>query len=488
MINLSHAIMKNISLVLALFFVCCTFEVQKLDTSPNPLRVHPSNPRYFTDNSGKAIYLTGSHTWSNLQEISENKYTEPFDFEAYLDFLKRYNHNFMRLWSWEHAAWACWADDSVKVLFGPPHPYCRTGPGLALDSLPKFDLERFNQVYFDRLRARIAAAKERGVYVMVMMFQGWSIQRKGNPADTTQGNPWWGHPYNRENNINGIDGDLNRNGEGEETHALAIPEITELQKAYIRKVVDTVNDLDNVLYEISNESHKESTEWHYAMINYIHEYEKTKAQQHPVVMTFQYSDGKNESLFASPAEAVSPNPGEGQLYRTDPPAADGSKVILSDTDHLWGIGGNAGWVWKSFLRGLNPVFMDPMEPLYRYPSLLDKRPVDPRWEAIRKNMGYALTFARKINLAEMTPHNELASTGYCLASLEPNRAEYLVYLPAGGSVTVDLSSTEGPLVVEWFDPGFGAATDIWTENGGAEKTFTAPFSGHAVLYIHVQNE
>src|SRR5262245_55679789 len=34
-----------------------------------PLGVHPTNPRYFTDGSGKAAYLTGSHTWSNLQDI-----------------------------------------------------------------------------------------------------------------------------------------------------------------------------------------------------------------------------------------------------------------------------------------------------------------------------------------------------------------------------------------------------------------------------------
>ena len=33
--------------------------------------------------------------------------------------------------------------------------------------------------------------------------------------------------------------------------------ITALQEAYVRKVVDTVNDLDNVLYEISNESSRQ---------------------------------------------------------------------------------------------------------------------------------------------------------------------------------------------------------------------------------------
>ena len=43
-----------------------------------PLRLHPQNPRYFTDGgknpdgSLRAVYLTGSHTWDNLQDIGES--------------------------------------------------------------------------------------------------------------------------------------------------------------------------------------------------------------------------------------------------------------------------------------------------------------------------------------------------------------------------------------------------------------------------------
>jgi hypothetical protein len=33
------------------------------------LRKHPTNPRYFTDDSGQAIYLTGSHAWAVLQDM-----------------------------------------------------------------------------------------------------------------------------------------------------------------------------------------------------------------------------------------------------------------------------------------------------------------------------------------------------------------------------------------------------------------------------------
>jgi hypothetical protein len=102
------------------------------------------------------------------------------------------------------------------------------------------------------------------------------------------------------------------------------------------------------------------------MINLTHEVEREKPMRHPVGMTYQWcatSPGTNANLLDSPAEWVSPNPEapDGYDYRRNPPPADGRKVILTDTDHLWGIGGNVGWVWKSFLRGLNPIFMDPYD-------------------------------------------------------------------------------------------------------------------------------
>jgi hypothetical protein len=59
-----------------------------------------------------------------------------------------------------------------------------------------------------------------------------------------------------------------------------------------------------------------------------------------------------DRLVKSPADWISPNPDHFD-YKNDPPASDGAKVIILDTDHLWGVGGNVPWVWKSFLRGQN---------------------------------------------------------------------------------------------------------------------------------------
>ena len=64
-----------------------------------PLRVHPENPRYFTDDSGKAILLAGSHTWPNLVDMGPSDPPAPLDYAAYLDWMAGYRHNFMRMWA-----------------------------------------------------------------------------------------------------------------------------------------------------------------------------------------------------------------------------------------------------------------------------------------------------------------------------------------------------------------------------------------------------
>jgi len=435
-----------------------------------PLRVHPTNPRYFSDGSGKVVYLTGSHTWANLQERGYEGVTPDFDYLAYVAFLQKFQHNCMRLWAWEHARWMQFTNTNLRYT---PLPFVRSGPGTALDGELKFDLSRFHRPYFDRLHARIRAARDRGIYVIVMLFQGFSIEQKETTGvDPSRGNPWEGHPFHRHNNVNGIDGDPDRTGEGRKVHTLAIPAITALQEAYMRHVIDALNDLDNVLWEISNESHSDSREWQYHMIQYVHGYEARKVYQHPVGMTVAWPNGSNAALLASAADWISPNATGG--YKENPPAADGHKIILSDTDHLWGVGGNQAWVWKSFLRGLHPIFMDP------YQDIRFGGSYDPRWDGIRRAMGHTRAYADKMPLAAMTPQNSLASTQYCLAN--PGSA-YLIYQPLSEkALTVQLQA--GTYNYEWFNPRAGkiASTGMITATG-KRTSFRAPFAGDAILYL-----
>jgi hypothetical protein len=333
-----------------------------------------------------------------------------------------------------------------------------------------------------------------------MLFEGHGLHQSLAPWC------WDGHPFNINNNVNGIDGDPNKDGRGLETHSLQIPAVTVLQKAYVRKVIDTVNYLDNVLYEIANESHGGSDPWQQHMIGFIRSYEASKPKQHPVVYSGSWGEWDK---WGNQAHAIS-HGWEGKVgdfvpYRDDPPANDGKKVMFNDTDHLWGIGGIRAWVWKSFLRGLNPIYMDPYDQ-----SMNSKLFELAKWtrEEVLKAMGHTLTYSKKINLVSMVPRNDLCSTNYILA--DPGK-EYLIYLPSFGhrgmgrldrlgfhplvnwltrligwnkSAKVDLSGSSERFRVEWFNPRTGETVDGGEVRGGGEKSFTAPFTGDAVLYVH----
>ena len=424
-----------------------------------PLRVHPRNPRYFADGSGRVVYLTGSHTWTNLQEGGLGK--QPFDFNAYLDFLAKHNHNFIRMWSWQSVG--AWIFPSIS-----PHPWERTGPGNAVDGKPKFDLQKFNQAYFNRLRERVKAAGDRGIYVSVMMFVGGNFDVH---------NEWERHPFHRANNVNGIDGDIDGDGKGHECVTMnshpRIQAVRDLEVRYVKKVIDTLNDLDNVLFEIVNEGG--TKDWDWFMVRLIKDYEKTKPKQHPVGLT-GHGGESNDSMLASPADWFSPGSGYWPDLKSDPRAVDGKKVSILDTDHIWGEGGNAQWVWKSFLRGHNPIYMDRIVALTG-----DPRGEIPGAQEVRTAMGHTRTVAERINLAEMIPHGELASSGYCLA--QPGK-EYLFYFPEGGQVKVDLSGMKGSASARWFNPRDGRFGKVFRVDGGGWRELAAPDEKDWVLHIY----
>ena len=165
----------------------------------------------------------------------------------------------------------------------------------------------------------------------------------------------------------------------------------------------------------------------------------------------------------------------------DLPAADGTKVSLADTDHLCGICGDAGYPFRSLMRGHNTLLMDGYDgspgvgdPIYD--------PNDGVWEIIRTYMGYARSFAQRIDLAHARPHGELASSNYALAV--PGN-EYLVLLPTGGSVDVDLSGLSGSRTVEWFQPRTNQTIIGPSVTGGSSVTFTSPFSGGNVTILYI---
>jgi hypothetical protein len=76
------------------------------------------------------------------------------------------------------------------------------------------------------------------MYVAIMLFNGWSVAYPKGPYQAA--NPWQGHPFNLNNNINDIDGDINGDDSGIEIHTLSNQTVTARQEAYVKKVIETV--------------------------------------------------------------------------------------------------------------------------------------------------------------------------------------------------------------------------------------------------------
>jgi len=477
------------------------------DAAAGPLVVSAANPRYFTVASGdatgeKAVYLTGSHIWNNLHDGlgpggSCAERPERNDYQAYLAFLRDHGHNFIRLWRWEHFRSQSFGE--AFHLCMTPQPWPRTGPGAAADGKPRFDLSRFDEAYFGRLRDRVIAAGNVGCYVSVMLFEGWGLHLSPAPDNVE------GHPFHAGNNINRI-----AINSIVDYQVLPLdPRVQAIQEAYLRKVVDTVHELPNVLYEVANESSGQdaesvqfpgmpplpgpigdSTRWQYWVIEFVRRYERQRGYDtHPIGMTMQFpvpDQAKvNDPLFNGPADWVSPgfddvaHPGGAQRSRwfTGPPANDGAKVVITDTDHYAAGGaGDALWAWKSFLRGHNPILMDfgiidvvdPLDPALGVPSYESLEPA-------RYAMGDTLRFARRMRLIGMQPRGDLSSTGYALA--DPG-GEYLVLQPAEPADPFTVTVDPGTYAVQWYGVNSRerATADELTVSSRAAISFSAPLA------------
>lgn len=417
------------------------------------------------------MLLTGFHTWTNLVDMRrEGRANAKFDFDAYLDMLSEFGHNHIRLWAWD--ALCSWDPNDRVESF----PWERTGPGLAVDGQPKIDFDTFDEDYFARLRSRVSAAAERGIYVGVMLFESWAAC----VANTT---PKEWHVTAPDNNINGIDGLASI-----ENHwmmgwmGLADPAITAIQDRLIARVVTDLNEFDNVIYEVSNEAGRHSYAWQQHVVDQVRAVEAGLPKQHLVGITGGMGT-RDPEYYDNTADYLAPEgwapEGEGNVHRDgfatwgDAPER-GTVPILLDTDHLWGIGGNVRWAWQSFLRGYHVLYMDPITDLpsaiFEHPWWPDSSNVD-----LRAELGAIGRLARSLDLNACAPASLRSSSGYALWS-----PDAIVSLSLAGA-PLALELDEGEFEGEWRECVTGNQVPVRTSGGRA--TLANPFAGDATVTL-----
>jgi hypothetical protein len=337
-----------------------------------PLVVSAADPRYFARPDGTRVFLAGSHTWDTIQDFRTSEVTPRFDFTEFIDWLQDLGHNFTRLWRWEYG-W--WQNDFLGAPQAvDPHPWPRPQNDLprAADGLWQFDLSQFDQGYLTRLEDRVADLEAAGIYCSVMLFEGCV-------SSQFPGDPWQYHPFAAGNNQQGIA------ETAQSFYSLAASSATmSLQSDYVRAVVTRLNRFRNLLWEISNETMASSYAWQCDTVHFIRALEAGLPLRHPIGMTAMVRGGTDEQLVASPADWISPGMSNYQLPTF--PNATG-KVVLLDTDHLWGLGGTADWVRQATANGYNPIFMDPYLGNVVPPTWNGSNP--DTWACVRAAMGEA---------------------------------------------------------------------------------------------------
>ena len=156
-----------------------------------------------------------------------------FDYQRYLDTLRADNLNLTRVFSGSYRE----VPGNFKIASNTLAP--ADGKFLApwRQSGGKFDLTRWDDDYFARLKDFLAYAGRSGVVVELVLF-----------CPLYEDSMWNVSPMNARNNVNGIGGVAR-------TDVLTLKDtrLTETQDAMVRKIVSDLREFDNLYYEICNE-------------------------------------------------------------------------------------------------------------------------------------------------------------------------------------------------------------------------------------------
>jgi hypothetical protein len=370
-------------------------------------------------------------------------------------------------------------------------------------------MTEFEQKYFDILKDKAQQLENRGMYASIMVFgshNGFTLNYE---------NIAW-HPDNNINDMGFKDGDSFFKPTSQGLY---------VQRLLVKKLVDTLNDFDNIIVEVMNEApFPQSAQWQKDIVTYAKQYETQKPKQHLWGITADFQNS-NPYLISGPHDWWSPDKSlvEGFDYRQGGPASYSAKPVIVDSDHFDGglykttqIRKGISLVWKTFTRGNHPILMECYDDNWTGSEFGCDNEVNHVFDPIRKALGHTRIYANRFSdLSRTEPSESICSTKYCM--LNPGE-DYIIYQPVSherrrssswvreqskltkkpglvrsdpetNSFTVFLK--KGRYNLEWFDPLDESLSidSIRIENDG-RMNFTKPshIKNDAVLYLKKTEE
>ncbi|MCF6357531.1 MAG: glycoside hydrolase family 5 protein, partial [Draconibacterium sp.] len=200
-----------------------------------PISLHPENPHYLYYKGNPTVLITSAEHYGAVLNAD-------FDFRKYLQTMHSEGMNYTRIFTGSYieipGSFGIENNTLAPKLGSFLAPWKRVAEAGLYKGEKKFDLSKWNPEYFERLDKFIALANELDIIVEVTFF-----------SSTYQDASWKRHPFNPENNINGLPQNLDR----KKSNTLENGILTNFQKELVGKLVTELNSYDNIFYEIQNE-------------------------------------------------------------------------------------------------------------------------------------------------------------------------------------------------------------------------------------------
>jgi hypothetical protein len=221
-------IKRNCWLAMLVFGVAASAALRAQDA----VKIDPENPKYLLFRGRPLVLISASEHYGSV-------INRPFDFEKYLDDAQKHKITVTRTFLLYRELQSARNPSSPCKPESPDYisPYQRTGPGRAMDGELKYDLDKWNPEYFERLHKFLDSTSKRGIVVELTVF-----------SNTYADNIWALNPLRAANNLQHV-GSV----EWEDYISLKDPELVRRQTAFARKIIQETSGYDNVYYEVCNE-------------------------------------------------------------------------------------------------------------------------------------------------------------------------------------------------------------------------------------------
>ncbi|GAB3265697.1 hypothetical protein GCM10027347_33620 [Larkinella harenae] len=441
--------------------------------SAQPIRLHPNNSHYFSYQGKPTVLITSGEHYGAVLNLD-------FDFVTYLNTLQKDGLNLTRTFTgaYREAPGDFGIEHNTMApetgKYSCPWPRSEQA-GYALGG-NKFDLSRWDDAYFNRLKEYMSAAQQRGIIVELVLFCPFYEEKM-----------WTISPMNGANNVNKV-GSVDRN----DVYTLdKNGGLLAIQEALVRKIVTELNGFDNLLFEICNEPYFGGVQmtWQHRMVDLIVKTEKSLPNKH--LITQNIANGAARITDPHPAVSVF-----NFHYATPPktvPLNYGLNKAIGDNET--GFRGTADSTYRKegweFLLAGGSLYnnLD-----YSFTSVAPDGTYKPGPKspgggspAFRQQLSYLKDFMDHLNFINMKPDTVLVSGPlpervrvHVLS--EPGK-QYAFYIYNGNHpkqpepLTVALNLPAGRYTITYVDPETGQKQTIKLRHSGGSATLTTPAFG-----------